>query len=154
MDRRHGCIAAARGACACCGRQNPVAGGWRRFGDRPQALSTWPPQRAGSKLLDSSLTAQIEAMLFFFLAMLSCLLLPWTAAVVWHLLFPGRAEARPVMSLPHPSPTACPCEVAKVFPDTSESGSRVRYCRTQAMEADEGAAWFSVPVVCAANEFL
>ena len=32
-------------------------------------------------------------MLFFFLAMLSCLLVPWTAAVVWHLLFPGRAEA-------------------------------------------------------------
>ncbi|CAE7600523.1 ERDJ2 [Symbiodinium necroappetens] len=61
-------------------------------------------------------------MLFFFLAMLSCLLVPWTAAVVWHLLFPGRAEA------------------AKAFPETSEHGSRVRYCRTQAMEARRDAA--------------
>ncbi|CAE7823385.1 ERDJ2 [Symbiodinium sp. CCMP2592] len=63
-----------------------------------------------------------SAMLFFFLAMLSCLLVPWTAAVVWHLLFPGRAE------------------VAKAFPETSEHGSRVRYCRTQAMEARRDAA--------------
>ncbi|CAE7542724.1 ERDJ2A [Symbiodinium natans] len=67
-------------------------------------------------------TESPRAMLFFFLALLSCLLVPWTAAVLWHLLFPGRAE------------------VAKAFPETSEQGSHVRYCRTQAMEARREAA--------------
>ncbi|CAE7432828.1 Wdr35 [Symbiodinium pilosum] len=57
-----------------------------------------------------------SALLFFLLAMLTCLLVPWTAFVAWYLLFPGHAE------------------VAKAFPETTEHGSRVRYCRTQAME--------------------
>eukprot|EP00435_Cladocopium_sp_Y103_P012852 s2447_g3.t1 len=56
-----------------------------------------------------------SAMLFFLLAMLSCLLLPWTLAVLWYFLFPGHAE------------------VAKAFPTTIE-GSRVRLCSTQAMQ--------------------
>lgn len=38
-------------------------------------------------------TKFVEAMLFFLLAMLSCLLAPWTLAVLWYLLFPGHAEA-------------------------------------------------------------
>ncbi|CAJ1359312.1 unnamed protein product [Effrenium voratum] len=56
-----------------------------------------------------------SAMLFFLLAMLSCVLVPWTFVVLWYLLFPGRAE------------------VAQAFPELSSEG-RTRQVRTQAME--------------------
>lgn len=49
-------------------------------------------------------TKFVEAMLFFLLAMLSCLLAPWTLAVLWYFLFPGHTEAQP----PTPPPTQDP----------------------------------------------
>jgi len=56
-----------------------------------------------------------SAMLFFLLAMLSCLLAPWTLAVLWYFLFPGHTE------------------VSTAFPKSIE-GHKVKYCRTQSMQ--------------------
>jgi len=53
--------------------------------------------------------------LFFLLAMLVCIVVPWTLALVWTLLTPGKKE------------------VLQAFPTTTESGARVRQCNTQAM---------------------
>jgi len=53
--------------------------------------------------------------LFFLLSMLTCIIVPWSLAVIWSLLSPGRSE------------------INKAFPTTTESGQRVRHCQTAAM---------------------
>lgn len=53
--------------------------------------------------------------LFFLLSLLTCIVLPWTLAVIWKLLTPGKNE------------------IAKAFPTTTESGQRVRHSQTAAM---------------------
>lgn len=55
--------------------------------------------------------------LFFFLAMLLCLLVPWTLTVIWKLLTPGKKE------------------ISEAFPATTEDGQRLRQCQTKAMVA-------------------
>uniref|UniRef100_A0A7S4V9C4 J domain-containing protein n=1 Tax=Alexandrium monilatum TaxID=311494 RepID=A0A7S4V9C4_9DINO len=58
-----------------------------------------------------------SASLFFLLALLACAALPWTLAVLWELLFPGRREAE------------------RAFPRATEDGLVVRQCQTQAMSS-------------------
>lgn len=62
-------------------------------------------------------TKFVEAMLFFLLAMLSCLLAPWTLAVLWYFLFPGHAEAQ---RLP-PQPPRIPVTGPRFSEDDSRS---------------------------------
>eukprot|EP00930_Biecheleria_cincta_P001530 TRINITY_DN102667_c0_g1_i1.p1 TRINITY_DN102667_c0_g1~~TRINITY_DN102667_c0_g1_i1.p1 ORF type:complete len:651 (+),score=136.18 TRINITY_DN102667_c0_g1_i1:74-1954(+) len=61
-----------------------------------------------------------SAILFFLLAILTCILLPWTLAVLWSLVFPGREE------------------VKAAFPETTDHGT-VRHCQTQAMHEQRAA---------------
>mmetsp|Transcript_10062 Transcript_10062/g.22232 ORF Transcript_10062/g.22232 Transcript_10062/m.22232 type:complete len:584 (+) Transcript_10062:35-1786(+) len=56
-----------------------------------------------------------SAPLFFLLALLLCLVIPWTFSVLWALLFPGSAE------------------VEKLYPSKSDDGARTRHCSTEAM---------------------
>lgn len=58
-----------------------------------------------------------SALLFFLLAILICVVTPWTLTVVWKILFPGRRE------------------IDQYFPKTTEEGFRVRECQTQVMVA-------------------
>lgn len=73
------------------------------------------PRGSGSK--QPSGDDDESAMLFFFLAMLSCIVLPWGFTVLWHLLFPGRSD------------------VAQAYPDEDGKGRRVRHCQTQTMNS-------------------
>jgi len=59
-------------------------------------------------------TGDDSSSLFFMLALLVCIIAPWTFAVVWGLLFPGKREAE------------------AVFPKTQD-GLRVRHCQTKPM---------------------
>jgi len=53
--------------------------------------------------------------LFFLLAILACIVVPWGSSVLWTLLKPGRRE------------------IAKMFPKMTEDGLRVRHCQTRDM---------------------
>mmetsp|Transcript_39055 Transcript_39055/g.125564 ORF Transcript_39055/g.125564 Transcript_39055/m.125564 type:complete len:590 (-) Transcript_39055:157-1926(-) len=55
--------------------------------------------------------------LFFLLAILGCIVLPWSLTALWGFLFPGSKN------------------VDKLYPTVTEDGSRVRQCQTQAMNS-------------------
>eukprot|EP00933_Yihiella_yeosuensis_P041146 TRINITY_DN35578_c0_g1_i1.p1 TRINITY_DN35578_c0_g1~~TRINITY_DN35578_c0_g1_i1.p1 ORF type:complete len:658 (+),score=134.21 TRINITY_DN35578_c0_g1_i1:81-1976(+) len=57
-------------------------------------------------------------MLFFGLAILSCLIVPWTYFVLCALLFPGALQ------------------VQQAFPKATEAGVRVRHCQTEVMASE------------------
>lgn len=55
--------------------------------------------------------------LFFLLSLLICIVIPWSLSVLWHLANPGKAI------------------LDATYPTVSDSGLRVRECRTQVMTA-------------------
>lgn len=65
--------------------------------------------RAASEDEDAS------ASLFFFVTILSLVIVPWTISVLWSLICTGRAE------------------ISKAYPTRTSEGHRVRHCQTQQM---------------------